>query len=50
MFSLGTDKHDDEILQEVVNLVRKEIGQVSSFKKAVILPALPKVCQIFHFC
>eukprot|EP00794_Sanderia_malayensis_P018224 gene18224-20042_t len=38
----GVNRHEDEIFREVINLVRKEVGQVSSFKKAIILPALPK--------
>ena len=45
---LGTDRHEDDIFREVVDLVRQEVGQVSSFKRAVILPALPKVLNIIH--
>ena len=43
MFFAGVDRHEDEIFREVIDLVRREVGQVSSFKRAVILPTLPKV-------
>ena len=41
---LGVDRHEDDIFREVIDLVRREVGQVSAFKRAIILPTLPKVC------
>jgi propionyl-CoA synthetase len=38
----GVDRDHDEIVREVVALVREEIGPVASFKKAVIVERLPK--------
>jgi len=38
----GVDRHEDDIFREVIELVRREVGQVSSFKRAIILPTLPK--------
>ena len=38
----GSDRPDDEICSEVVDLVRKEIGPVAAFKRAVVVARLPK--------
>ena len=32
----------DEICEEIIHLIRKEIGPVASFKKIAIVHALPK--------
>ncbi len=38
----GVDRPDDELIGEVVQLVRGKIGPVAAFKKAVIVARLPK--------
>jgi propionyl-CoA synthetase len=38
----GVDRPDDEIVREVVQLVRERIGPVASFKTAVVVDRLPK--------
>lgn len=38
----GVDRPDDEVVAEVVQLVRNKIGPVAAFKKAVIVARLPK--------
>jgi propionyl-CoA synthetase len=38
----GVDRDSNEIVREVVQLVRQKIGPVAAFKTAVVVPALPK--------
>ena len=38
----GVDRHPQEIVGEVVRMVRQKIGPVAAFKTAVVVPALPK--------
>ena len=38
----GVERSDDEVVGEVVQLVRDRIGPVASFKKAVVVDRLPK--------
>jgi propionyl-CoA synthetase len=38
----GVDRQHDEIVTEVVQLVRDRIGPVASFKRAVVVDRLPK--------
>ena len=38
----GVERADDEIISEVVGLVRSQIGPVAAFKKAAIVQRLPK--------
>ncbi|VBB43172.1 propionyl-CoA synthetase [uncultured Desulfatiglans sp.] len=38
----GVDRPHEEIIAEVVRMVREEIGAVASFKKAVVVKRLPK--------
>lgn len=38
----GSDKAPEEVISEVVQMVRNEIGPVASFKQAVIVDRLPK--------
>ena len=38
----GVDRPDDEVVGEVVQLVRAKIGPVAAFKKAVVVARLPK--------
>lgn len=38
----GVNRDHDEITNEVVQMVRKEIGPVAAFKKAVVVERLPK--------
>ena len=38
----GVDRPDDEVVAEVVQLVRSKIGPVAAFKKAVVVARLPK--------
>jgi propionyl-CoA synthetase len=38
----GVDRDHDEIVTEVVQMVRQRIGPVAAFKSAVVVPALPK--------
>jgi propionyl-CoA synthetase len=38
----GVDRPHDEIVAEVVHLVRERIGPVASFKAAVVVERLPK--------
>jgi propionyl-CoA synthetase len=38
----GVDRDPDEIVQELVHMVRSDIGAVASFKQCAIVRALPK--------
>ena len=38
----GVDKEHDDIVNEVVKLVREKIGAVAAFKKCVVVERLPK--------
>ena len=38
----GVTRPQEEIIAEIVQMVRKEIGAVASFKKAVVVKRLPK--------
>lgn len=38
----GVTRNKDEIINELVQMVRRDIGAVASFKKAVVVPRLPK--------
>jgi propionyl-CoA synthetase len=38
----GTDRPQDEIVTEVVKLVREKIGPVAAFKMATVVDRLPK--------
>jgi propionyl-CoA synthetase len=38
----GVNRSHDEIISEVVQMVRNDIGAVASFKKAVVVARLPK--------
>jgi propionyl-CoA synthetase len=38
----GVDRNPQEIVTEVVQLVRQKIGPVAAFRTAVVVPALPK--------
>jgi propionyl-CoA synthetase len=38
----GVDRNHDEIIEELVAMVRNEIGAVASFRQCVIVRALPK--------
>ena len=38
----GVDRNHDEILKELVQLVRDKIGPVAAFKQAAIVKRLPK--------
>ena len=38
----GVDRDHDEIVKEVIMMVREEIGPVAAFKKAVVVERLPK--------
>ncbi|MGB6065339.1 MAG: propionyl-CoA synthetase [Desulfomonilaceae bacterium] len=38
----GVDRSQDEIVKELVQMVRNDIGAVASFKKAVVVKRLPK--------
>jgi propionyl-CoA synthetase len=38
----GTDRDADEIVREVIQMVRQKIGPVAAFRTAVVLPGLPK--------
>jgi propionyl-CoA synthetase len=38
----GVDRPHDEIVQEVVRMVREQIGPVADFKRAVVVERLPK--------
>lgn len=42
VLKVGVDRSPDEIISELVQMVRKDIGAVASFKKAVIVKRLPK--------
>lgn len=41
-FFSGVNKSADEVLNNVINIVRKNIGPVAAFKLAVLVPKLPK--------
>ncbi|MEO0945135.1 MAG: propionyl-CoA synthetase, partial [Pseudomonadota bacterium] len=38
----GTNRFDEDVVKECVNLVREQIGPVAAFKHAVIVDRLPK--------
>jgi len=38
----GVDRDHDEIVKELIQMVRSDIGAVASFKNAAVVPALPK--------
>jgi propionyl-CoA synthetase len=38
----GVERSEEEIVQEVVQLVRDRIGPVASFKRALVVERLPK--------
>ena len=38
----GTERNPDEIVQDVVEMVRHRIGAVAAFRTAMVVPALPK--------
>ena len=42
VLKLGVDRDHSEIINECIQLVRKKIGAVASFKIATIVPSLPK--------
>ena len=42
VLNAGCNREHDEIKQEVVKLVREQIGPVAAFKNAVVIPRLPK--------
>ena len=42
VFKDGIHKPDQEIVNDVINLVREEIGPVASFRTAVVVDWLPK--------
>ncbi len=42
VLNAGVEKSHDEIIQEVVKMVRERIGPVAAFKKATVVKRLPK--------
>ena len=38
----GADRDNDELISELVGMIRSEIGAVASFKKAIVVDRLPK--------
>ena len=42
VLNAGVDRAHDEIVAEVVKMVRDQIGPVAAFKTAVVVPRLPK--------
>ena len=38
----GVDRDEDDIVKEVVKMVREQIGPVAAFKQALVVPRLPK--------
>ena len=38
----GVSRSAEEIIAEIIKMVRNDIGPVASFKKAVVVPRLPK--------
>ncbi|WP_170473082.1 propionate-CoA ligase PrpE [Ruegeria arenilitoris] len=38
----GSDRNHDDVVQDVVNMVREKIGPVAAFKTAVVVDRLPK--------
>jgi propionyl-CoA synthetase len=38
----GVDRDEDELVQELVKMVRSEIGPVAAFKQAIVVQRLPK--------
>ena len=42
VLNAGVDRAEDDIVKEVVQMVRERIGPVASFKKAVVVKRLPK--------
>ena len=43
-FPLGCKKSEGDVIKDVINMVRKDIGPVAAFKKVIVLPTIPKVC------
>lgn len=42
VLNAGTNRHHDEIVREVIQMVRDSIGPVASFKTAIVVKRLPK--------
>ena len=42
MLNSGTERDEDEIVQEVMQMVRNQIGAVAAFKQATVVQRLPK--------
>jgi propionyl-CoA synthetase len=42
VLNAGVDRGHDDIIQEVVKMVRERIGPVAAFKKATVVKRLPK--------
>lgn len=42
VLNAGVTRHPDEIIKEVIQMVRERIGPIASFKKAVVVKRLPK--------
>jgi len=42
VLKIGADRQDDDVLSELVQLVRDRIGPVAAFRRAVIVQRLPK--------
>jgi len=42
VLKVGVDRNHDEIIEELVAMVRNEIGAVASFRQCVVVRALPK--------
>ena len=42
MLKTGIDKKEGELQQELVKMIREEIGAIACFKQAVIVQRLPK--------
>jgi propionyl-CoA synthetase len=38
----GANRHPDELVAELVQMVRDQLGAIASFKKAVVVDRLPK--------
>ena len=38
----GVDRKSDDIVAEVINMVRERIGPVAAFKKSIVVGRLPK--------
>ena len=42
MLNAGVERDHDEIVKEVIQMVRNQIGPVAAFKKATVVKRLPK--------